>query len=210
MEFTPIITYIILAITCFVSYKAFEDVELKRKFIFNAYFIKQKQEYYRMFSHGLIHADWMHLGFNMYVLYSFGSNVEPIFVVLFGEKMGMVNYSILYVGGIAIASIYSYFKHQDNIYYNALGASGAVSAILFSSIALAPLSGIGIIFIPGSIPAWIFGILYLLYSNYMAKKGTDNIGHDAHFWGAVYGVVFTFAMKPELIDNFILQIKSQF
>lgn len=209
MEATPIITYIILAITCFVSYKAFEDHELKRNFLFNGYFIKHKREHYRFLSHGIIHADWLHLGFNMYVLYNFGTIVEPAFMTLFGETQGELYFVLLYVGGLIVSSIYSYLKHQDNIHYNSLGASGAVSGVLYACIAIFPTAEFTVLIIP-RVPAWIFGIIYLLYSNYMAKKGMDNIGHDAHFYGAVYGLVLPFILKPELIDNFIFQISDQF
>lgn len=205
---TPYITYIILAITGFVSYQAFQDGGLKWKFMFNAYQIKHRKEWYRYFSHGLIHGDWMHLGFNAYVLYSFGKIVELTYVSQFGEGKGRLNFVLMYVGALAFSSVFSYAKHQDNPHYNALGASGAVSAVLFSFIAIYPTEDLMLMFIPIPIKAWIMGGLYLLYSHYMAKKQMDNIGHDAHFWGAVFGFVVTFVFKPELVSRFIDQITS--
>lgn len=206
----PYITYIILGITGWVTYKAFQDGQLKWKFVFNAYQIKHRNEWYRLFSHGLIHADWIHFGFNAYVLFSFGRIVELTYLQVFGITKGYVNYILLYVGALAVSCFYSFAKHHDNPNYNALGASGAVSAVLFSSIAIYPTMPLQIIFIPINIPAWIMGGLYLLYSNYMAKKQMDNIGHDAHFWGAVFGFVVTFVFDPSLFAEFINQIKSTF
>ena len=119
-----------------------------------------------------------------------------------------MNYLLLYIGGLAVSSFYSYAKHQGNSQYNALGASGAVSAVVFASIALFPMDRLGIIIIPFYIPGVIFGALYLLYSNYMAKKKLDNIGHDAHFWGAVFGFVITFVFDLKRINTFISEITS--
>lgn len=205
---TPYITYAILIATGLVTYKAFQDGSLKWKFMFNAYQIKDRNEWYRFFSHGLIHADWMHFGFNAYVLYSFGGIVEKTYVGLFGPVKGHVNFALVYISALAVSSFYSFAKHQNNPNYNALGASGAVSAVLFSFIAIYPTQGLQFIFIPIDIPAWIMGGLYLLYSNYMSKKQMDNIGHDAHFWGAVFGFVVTFVFDPSLFANFFNQIKS--
>ena len=204
----PYITYIIIGVTALVSYKAFQDASLKWKLIFNAYQIKERKEWYRFFSHGLIHGDWVHFGFNIYVLYGFGKSVELSFLSIFGSSKGCLNYILLYVGALLVSSVYSYIKNQDNPHYNALGASGAVSAVLFSFIAMYPNSDLSLLFIPIPIKGWLLGALYLLYSHYMAKKQLDNIGHDAHFWGAVFGVVITFIFDPKLIDNFIYQITS--
>ena len=202
------VTYIIIGLTAFISYKAFQDGSLKWKLIFNAYQIKERKEWYRFFSHGLIHADWVHFGFNIYVLYGFGKTVELSFVSFFGLAKGALNYILLYVGALLVSSVYSFVKNQDNPHYNSLGASGAVSAVLFSYIAIYPNSELSLILIPIPIKGWVMGALYLVYSHYMAKKQMDNIGHDAHFWGAVFGFVITFVFEPKLIDNFIYQITS--
>jgi membrane associated rhomboid family serine protease len=150
----------------------------------------------------------MHFGFNVYVLYVFGKTVELSYVSIFGPAQGYLNYILLYGGALLMSSVYSFVKNQDNPHYNALGASGAVSAVLFSYIAIYPNSDLGILFIPVPIKGWVMGGLYLLYSHYMAKKKMDNVGHDAHFWGAVFGFVITFVFEPRLIDNFISQITS--
>ncbi|MBO73329.1 MAG: rhomboid family intramembrane serine protease [Flavobacteriales bacterium] len=197
----PYITYIIIGITALASYKAFQDGSLKWKLIFNAYQIKERKEWYRFFSHGLIHADWIHFGFNIYVLYVFGKSVELSFVSIFGPVRGLLNYILLYAGALLASSVYSFVKNQDNPHYNALGASGAVSAVLFSYIAMNPNKDLMLFFI--ELPGWLLGTLYLLYSHYMAKKEMDNIGHDAHFWGAVFGFVVTFVFEPKLFGAFI-------
>ncbi len=203
------ITYIIIGITVMFSVPAMGNPELKGKLMFNAYAIRHRKEWWRLVTHALVHADWMHLMLNMYVLYMFGCAsplaTEPMFMDLF-ELKGKLFYILLYAGAIIMSSVYSYEKNKDNMYYNALGASGAVAAVVFAGILIHPNQGIGIIFIPVFIPSWIFGVLYLVYSWYKSKQGDDNIGHDAHFWGAVYGVVFTLCLKHELAGAFIDQI----
>ena len=202
---TPYITYLIIGLTAYTSYQAFNDSSLKWKMMFNAYQVKHRKEWYRLFSSGLIHADWMHLAFNLITLYFFGYFVEYKFVDIFGQGKGQINYLLMYISAIAISSIYTMVKHQDNPHYNSLGASGAVSAVLYSAILINPLAELRLFFaLP--ITAWIFGVLYLIYSQYMAKKQVDNIGHDAHFWGAVFGFVITFVFEPSLLKAFVNKI----
>jgi len=203
------ITWIIILLTSAISIPAFSNRAFFDKMKFNAFIIKENKQWYRFISYGLIHADWMHLLINMFVLYSFGEQVEMMFIYIFGLK-GTILFLILYVTAIFISAYPSYEKHKNNSWYNAVGASGAVSAILFSSILLLPSSKIYLLFIPFPIPAVIFGILYLIYSAYMAKKAVDNIGHDAHFWGAIYGLTFPIVLKPSLFLNFINQIENIF
>jgi membrane associated rhomboid family serine protease len=203
---TSIITTVIIAITVLISILAFNDHNLKQKLIFSPYQIKRSGEWYRFFTSGLIHADWMHLIFNMYVLYGFGQLTETYYVLSFGST-GPYAYALMYVVAIALAEVYSYFKNQDNPYYASLGASGAVSAVLFSSILFNPWSKIGIIFIPIGIPGVVMGALYLVYCQYKARKADDNIGHNAHFYGALFGFVFPLFLKPHLIIDFVNIIK---
>jgi membrane associated rhomboid family serine protease len=202
------ITYIIIAITVFTSLTYMENHSLKHKLMFNAYYIHHNKEWYRFFSNGLIHADFMHLGFNMVSLYMFGRSVEKSFTNLF-DAQGILFFVLLYVGGLVMSSIYSYEKHKNNEYYNALGASGAVSAVIFSYIILMPTNTLRFIFFPIPIPAYIFGGLFLAIEYYLGKRGRDNIGHDAHFWGAVFGVLFTIMLKPALFTRFIDQITGR-
>ena len=199
------ITYIILAITIFISITAMDNHTLKNKMMFNAYMIKERKEWYRFFSHGLIHGDWMHLGFNMLTLYMFGKSVEDAYVDMFDEK-GILFYLLLYVGGLAMSSLYSYERNKGNIYYNALGASGAVSAVIYSYIMIAPMNTLRFMFIPIDIPAYIFGFVYLGIEYYLSKKGNTGIAHDAHVWGAIYGVVLTIMIKPHAVSSFIDKI----
>ncbi|MBA3970675.1 MAG: rhomboid family intramembrane serine protease [Bacteroidetes bacterium] len=199
------ITYIIIGITILISVIAMENETLKNKLMFNAYMIHERKEWYRFFSSGLIHADWMHLGFNMFSFYMFGRAVENGFFIMFDGK-GVLFYILLYVGGLAMSSLYSYEKHKKDIYYNALGASGAVSSVIFAFILLDPTARLGFLFIPVPIPAYLFGLIYLGIEYYLSKRGNDNIGHDAHFWGAIYGVVLTIILRPSLVNNFISQI----
>lgn len=203
-EIIPIITYTILGITILTSYKAFEDPQLKQNLLFNAYAIKHRNEVYRFFSHSLIHADWMHLLLNSFVLFRFGEIVEIKFILEYGFFKGIVNYILLYVGAIIVSSSYSYIKHQDNKYYNALGASGATSAVLYSFIMMYPNQEIYLFFI--NITSWHFGLGYLLYSHYMAKKGADNIGHDAHIGGALFGIIITIFFNTDYFFIFFEKV----
>jgi membrane associated rhomboid family serine protease len=136
----------------------------------------------------------------------FGNLVEQYFVVKFGMLPGRLLYLFMYLTCIVAANIPSLMKHKENPGYGAIGASGAVSGVVFISILISPMSGIGIIFIPVYIPAFIFGILYLIYSSWAAKNGNSRIGHDAHFYGALYGMLFIILFNNEIVGNFIQQI----
>lgn len=202
------ITYFIIALTSLFSILAFQNREIFHKNIFNPYIIKRNNQWHRFITHALLHADWSHLLMNMFVLYSFGRILENYyFEMLFGSLSGIF-YTLLYVGAIIVSSIPSYEKHKNDSYYSSVGASGAVSAVVFSGILIAPTQKIIFLLLPFPIPAVVFGVLYLIYSWYMSKKEADNIGHDAHFWGAVFGIVFTIALKPALIGAFLNQISG--
>ena len=204
-----LITWIIIIITCAVSIPAFSNNELFSKLKFNPFIIKESRQWYRFFTYGALHADWTHLLVNMFVLYTFGEQVEKSLKYYFGEK-GILYFVLLYVGAIFLSVVPSFEKHKNDSWYNAVGASGAVSAIVFSYIFFLPGSKLMLLLLPIPIPASIFGILYLVFSAYMARKANDNIGHDAHFWGALFGAVFTIAIKPELFMLFINQIAHIF
>jgi len=212
------LTYLIIGITVLVSFMAFERPEWKGKLVFNAYEIVQHKKWYRLFTHGFIHADFMHLFFNMYVLYMFGVqggeevtnygfySVEPKLIADFGVK-GYFYYLLLFVGGLAFASLYALFKHQDNPHYNALGASGAVSAIVFAFIILNPNAQLGIIFIPGIyLPAYLFGPLLLLVEYYLGKRGQSHIAHDAHISGAIFGLIFIALINYQYYVEFFKEV----
>ncbi len=203
------VSIIIILITAGVSVFAFSNRDLFRRLAFNAYDIKHFKNSYRFLSYALVHADWIHLLVNMMVLYSFGGIVEQYYNMYFGLK-GILYYILLYVAGAALSTLPAYGKHKDDYSYTAVGASGAVSAVVFASIIFAPLSKIYLFPIPIGIPAILFGVLYLIYSGYMGKKNIDNIGHDAHFWGAVFGFVFTIILKPALFMQLLSTLSNIF
>jgi Uncharacterized membrane protein (homolog of Drosophila rhomboid) len=186
------ITLVIVVLTVVVSLMGFNNSKIIDNLIFYGPAIAQRNQYYRFITCGLIHADFMHLAFNMLALYSFGVILERQFFAspqIFGREAG-VYYLMLYVGGLIVSSMPDYFKHRDNYYFRSLGASGAVSAVIFSCIVLYPRLPISFFFLPG-IPGWLFGLLYMIISAYLNKQGGGNINHGAHLWGAVYGMVFT-------------------
>lgn len=192
------LTIIIILITIGVSVLAWNKPDLYEKWMMNPYRVKNNKEYYRFITSGFIHTGYMHLGFNMLALFFFGRNVEGY--------LNAVEFLILYLAGIVVSDISTYLKFQNHPGYRSLGASGAVSAIIFSSILVYPLDTIYIYFIPMN--AFIFGILYLIYSYYQAKNSTDNINHDAHFYGAVFGIVYTFILIPGILSHFFREISS--
>jgi membrane associated rhomboid family serine protease len=195
------ISLIIILITSVISIVALKDQELFNKLKFNAFDIKHNRQGYRFFTHAFVHVDWMHLVVNMYVLWTFSDVVFKIFGYYFGYK-AWYYFALLYIGGIFFSSLFDFFKHKDNASYSAVGASGAVASVVFASIILNPGASIYFFFIPIGIPAVIFGVAYLVYSAYMAKKSDDNIGHNAHFWGSIFGIVYTIILNPAFISRF--------
>jgi membrane associated rhomboid family serine protease len=206
MEFN--VTIIIIIATCLVSFAAFNNNDLRNKMIFYPYGMNgHPNEYHRFLTGGFLHADLTHLIFNMMSLYFFGPAVEKLFMQDLG--LGKTIYLIFYLSAIVVAGIPSYLKQRNNANYMALGASGAVSAIIFASIMFQPVeNGISLMMIPVFVKAYAFGILYLIFSAYMAKRGKGNIGHDAHFWGGVYGLLFPLLFKPDLLQTFMQKIAA--
>lgn len=201
MTLTNPITIAIIAVTVVISLIAFGNRNLFDKLKFNPYSIRHERQPWRFLSYGFLHADYIHLLINMMVLWSFGGVVEGVYQYFFPGIGGML-YLVLYVAGIIISVVPSYFKNKNNPNYNAVGASGAVSAIVFASILFAPNGKIYLFFIPIGIPAFIFGFLYLIYSYTMARKSHGTIGHDAHFWGAVFGIIFSIICIPTIVFHF--------
>jgi len=201
MVFEPVVLAVI-AVIGLISYQAFNNPELKYRLIFYPYRIKETGEYFRFLTSGFIHGDMQHLLFNMFSFYFFGISLLYEFATASGSyTTGAIKMLIVFLGGIIASDIYSYFKHKDNPNYMALGASGGVSAVIFGSIVFSPFSTIWLFFIP--MPAILFAVGYLFYSARMAKQGTDNIGHDAHFFGAIFGVVITLILEPSSFGTFI-------
>lgn len=183
------VTLIILILTCVISFTAFSNEKITNDLIFYPTAVTNHNQWYRFITCGFIHADIMHLAFNMYTFYMFGGMVEQAFLEIFGDS-GKILYTVLYITALVACLLPTYFQHKNNYYYRSLGASGAVSAVIFIGILLYPTMKLQIFPIPIGIPAFIFGPLYLLISAYLAKKGHGNINHSAHIWGAVYGVLF--------------------
>lgn len=204
-----LIIIIIIAVTVIISIAAMNSSNLFFQLRFNPFLALHSRQWYRFFTYGLIHAGWMHLFINMFVLYSFGDVVVQAYSQIFGP-IGYYYFVLLYIGAIMLSVLPSFGKHKNDPYYNSVGASGAVSAVVFTSILFVPTGKIFMFFIPIGIPAFIFGFLYLAYSAYMSKRGKDNIGHDAHFWGAVFGIVFTICLKPAVAPYFYDQIRTYF
>ncbi|MFM8433027.1 MAG: rhomboid family intramembrane serine protease [Bacteroidota bacterium] len=197
-------TLILLLITVALSIGAFQNRQVLDRLIFNPYKVHQSGEWYRFISSGFIHADWLHLLVNMFVLYSFGPVVEEYYDMVFGDR-SMPYFLILYIGGMVFSILPTYKKRLDQPLYNALGASGAVSSVVFAFILFKPLHELclyGLLCLPGI----LFGAGYLFYSYRMDKRGKDNVNHDAHLWGAVYGFLFTLILKPSLFGVFISQL----
>ena len=205
------ITLIIIIATSIISFIAFSNHNLLDQFIFYPPAVRRGQ-WYRFFSCGLIHADFGHLIFNMIALYMFGEIVEKEFLGIFGP-MGKLVYLAMYILALAASVIPTYINNKDNYHYRSLGASGAVSAVIFAGILFHPLVGIGLFFIPVYIAGFLFGILYLVFSGWLDKRGGGNINHSAHIFGALFGIGFTiiacqaFGHSPVLTE-FIDQIKN--
>jgi membrane associated rhomboid family serine protease len=194
---------ILIIFTCLVSWQAIENPAMSFKLSHYPYEVKRNNEYYRWITSGFVHANLPHLLFNMIALWFFGNSVESEFQKNFGELTGRIVYLVFYFTAIVLADIFVYIKRKDNPTYLSLGASGAVAAVLFSSIVFDPWSSIGIIFLPFKIPGIVFGILYLFFEWWSGKNRMDNINHDAHFWGAIYGFIFTVVAIPDAYGDFV-------
>jgi membrane associated rhomboid family serine protease len=186
---------IIFVFTLVTSLYAFYDQSLYGKFMLHPYSVSKGNKVFTLITSGLIHADWMHLFFNMFTFYAFAFTLE--------QMMGSWQFGLMYFLALILSDLPTVFKHKDDFHYNSLGASGAISAVLFSYILFNPLSKIYIMFIPIGIPAVAFGGLYLIYCVYASKNSRDNINHDAHFFGALTGLIFTVIFVPGIVQHFI-------
>ena len=196
----PYATYLLLAVTIGVSWLAFNNRELLQRLLLWPPAIDRKRQYERLVTHGFVHADGMHLLFNMVTLFFFGRAIEPVFT----ERITSAGFLAFYLSAIVVAIVPSWLQHRHDADYRSLGASGAVSAVLFSFILFAPWTLIYVFFIP--MPAIVYAVLYVAWSIWMDHKGRDNINHSAHLWGAAYGVLFTVAMKPDVVRVFVDQL----
>ncbi len=207
------ITLIIVIITCLVSIGGFNNQNIINDLIFYPPAISQNNQWYRFFSCGLIHADAGHLIFNMLSLYLFGDFVEKGFLYVFADK-GKALYLFMYVLALFVCLLPTFIKHKNDYSYRSLGASGAVSAVIFAGLLLEPRNKIGFFFIPPIIPGYVFGPLYLIISTYLGRRSKDNINHSAHIWGALFGMLFLVGMAYFLktnyqpIEQFIYKLRS--
>lgn len=190
----------ILAVTIVMSILAFNREHLMRQWLLVPYAINHGGSYRTFITSGFIHADYPHLFFNMFTFYFFAFPLEGV--------MGPVKFTVLYFASMIISSIPSYLKNRNNPQYASLGASGAVSGVVFGYILYDPLSRIYIMFIPLGIPAFVYAFLYLGYCVYASRRQSDNINHSAHFWGSLTGFLITVVFDPGIIVRFVGRIQS--
>ena len=185
-------TFIIIIVTSIISYASFKNEKIKNELLFSPFEYSNKKKWWIILTHGFIHADFLHLFFNMYVLYIFGPSLESYFES--SSEIGWVYFISFYLLGIIFSTLPSIFKHNNNPNYRSLGASGAVSSVVFAYIIIFPLRELGLLLIPGVfLPGFIFGVLYLVAEHYLSKKQYSNIAHDAHISGSVFGIFFILA-----------------
>ena len=192
-----LVTIVIIAANALISYKGFNDYGFFERYKFNVGAVRRGEQI-RVFSSGFLHVDWMHFFVNMFTLYFFADIVVT--------ELGTVNFLVVYIVSLILGNLLSLYFHQNEYHYSAVGASGAVTGILYSAILLEPSMSLYMFFIPIPIPAYVFGIGYLLYSIYGMKQRIGNIGHDAHFGGAIGGFVVTLMLLPSLFQTDLLMI----
>jgi membrane associated rhomboid family serine protease len=197
---TPVASFILI-FTIATSIYAFNDNSVLGRFILSPYNVYRKHKIYTLITSGFIHADWMHLIFNMLTFFSFGFALESM--------IGSVNFAILYFVSLVVSDLPTVFRHKNDIRYSSLGASGAVSAVIFSFILFQPFSKMYIMPIPFGIWAVAFGPLYLVYCAYASKQSRDNINHDAHMYGALSGMILTVLLVPGVITYFLQQVATK-
>ncbi len=197
------VTIFLIVIIILVSVLGFKKPQIQYSLLLHPVTFWRKKRYYQILTSGFVHADTIHLLFNMYVLWMFWSIVETAFGMIFGN---IWVYPLLFLSGVIVANIPWIFSHKNNPHYSTLGASGGVSSIVFASIILLPTAKMGIIFLPIMIPGYIFWILYLLYCIYQDHRGGSNINHMAHFVGAIWGIIFLLIFWSETIPNFVSQL----
>ncbi len=190
----------IFAITVLTSIMAFSNENIYANMILHPYSVARGQRVYTVITSGLIHNDWMHLFFNMLSYFFFAFNLESV--------LGHWQFGLLYVVSLIVSDLPTVFKHKNDDWYHSLGASGAVSAVIFSYIMFSPLSKMYIMPLPFGIPAVIFGVIYLFYCNYASKYSRDNINHDAHLFGALSGLLITIMLYPHLVNSFLQQVNA--
>lgn len=196
------VTLVILAVTVLVSWQAFGNRRLIERLLLWPPAIDRQRQYDRLVTHGFVLADWQHLLFNMVTLYFFGRHVER----MFAPYIGPLGFALFYLSAIVVAILPTWLRHRHDPSYRSLGASGAVSAVLFAFILVQPWALIFVFFIP--VPAIVYAVFYVGYSIWMDRRGGDNVDHSAHLWGAGYGVLFTVMMEPRVVQAFVARLLS--
>jgi membrane associated rhomboid family serine protease len=204
----PVASFI-FAVTLATSVWAFYNDNVYESLILHPYSISRGKRVYTLITSGFIHADVMHLAFNLLSYYFFAFQLEAGNKYFNFAGLGHWQFGVLYIVSLILSDVPSVYKHRNDSWYHSLGASGAVSAVVFSFIMFSPLSGMGVVFLPGiNIPAVLFGVLYLVYCNYASRHSRDNINHDAHFFGALSGLLLTVIMRPHSVHDFITQVSA--
>lgn len=199
------VTLLIMIFTVIVSLQALNRVDIFERLKHHPYTEYRYKEYYRMLTSGFVHADYIHLALNMFVLWQFGGVVERIYEAEFGEGLGKILFLVMYLSAIVVSDLPTHFKYRNAPHYAAIGASGAVSAVVFTFILFYPWAQMSLY---GIIPfrAIVGGAAYLIYEQWASRNAQDNVGHDAHFTGAIYGVIFTIIINPTVYKEFLEQI----
>ncbi|WP_291789159.1 rhomboid family intramembrane serine protease [Cecembia sp.] len=200
-------TIVLIGITVLTSYQAWKKPSMIDRWMFTPFMIKKYKQWDRFVLSGLMHKDQMHLLFNMFTFYFFGRVVEMFLMYRLGKSFGLFAFVLFYIGAIIVSDLPTYFKHKENYQYRALGASGGVAAAVFASIMIMPLSDIclfGLLCLPG----FVLGLLFLIYTIVQARRGGDGINHDAHLYGALFGIIIVLLISPQSGLQFLDQIKS--
>jgi len=199
------ITILLIIVTCLISWQSFNNPAMQDKLLHYPYLEARDKDFYRWLTACFVHGSWVHLGINMFVFHGFGEAVEGRFIEMFGEAMGRLNFLLLYLLTGVFANIPTFFRHRENHLFRSVGASGAVSGILFVFILFEPWARLGLFFVI-PVRAILAAVLFLVYSSYASKKSNDMIDHEAHFYGAVFGFFFAIALRPSLLPEFLNEL----
>lgn len=195
------ITYALIIIIGIVTYYTWQRPEVHQRLILNPYQAFQRKQYDRLLTSGFVHNNGIHLFLNLFTLYFFGGAIEKIFFIYFGT-IGNIYYVILFLSAIIIANVPTFLKHKSQPSYNSLGASGGVSALVLAFILFDPLRDL-CLYAVLCLPGYILGAVFIAYSIIMGKRGQDNINHDAHLFGALYGLLFIIVLRPATLQSFL-------
>jgi len=203
------VTLILVIITCLISFLCFNNQKMFDQLKHYPIAEQRNGQYYRWLTSGFVHGDFMHVFINMFVLHEFGRTVEQYLVFHFGLTGGSILFLVTYLLIIVMGDIPTYYKNKENAYFASVGASGGVSGIIFIYILLNPWNMLGLFaIIP--VPAIIFGVLYLWYSTWASKNQNGNIDHEAHFYGAIAGLLIAIVSRPAILNEFLVNLINEF